>query len=125
MVFYYLPRKRQETQPAASDSLASLPDEILLEILKHADTDSITKFRLTCSTFAGAGNSALQARLKTLYIHSTIPSLRRAVAICEHPLLSRDIEELVLLDKSLQDHYDCIGYTHHLQDISAFLMSMV
>lgn len=79
MVYYYIPRKRN-VNPAPKHNgltITHLPDETLLEVLKHADTDTITKFRLTCSNFTAAGNSALQTSLKALYVHSTIPSLRR------------------------------------------------
>ena len=108
IVYHYTPRKRATIRQPTSNgpSLTDLPNELLLEILKHADTDTVTRFRLTCTSFTAAGNSELQRRLKTLYIHSTIPSLRRAVEICAHPLLSRDIEEVALLGKSLEDHSD-------------------
>lgn len=127
MVFYYIPRKRT-VKPALSHhglTITDLPDEMLLEILKHADTDTITKFRLTCSNFTAAGNSALQTRLKTLYIHSTIPSLRRAVEICGHPLLGMEIEEVALLGKSLQDHHEWSRSGYATDDEVFSILSMV
>ena len=97
MVFYVPPKR----QPEDRASITSLADETLLQILKDVSKNDILNLRLTCSNLVPACSTTLSKRLTTLYIHPWTNSLKRAVDICAHPVLGREIEEVILLGKVL------------------------
>lgn len=98
MVFYIPSPKRDDRGPGPA-SLASLPHELVLNVLETADTSDILNLRLIHSNLVGACNDILARRNTILYIHPTVTSLRQALHICAHPRFSRHIEEVVLLGR--------------------------
>lgn len=88
--------KRKHEAAALINDLA---DELLLQVMRHLDTPDILNLRVACKNAVGPSNSIIQARCKTIIVHPTTTSLRRLIAICAHPLLSKQVEQLVLLGK--------------------------
>ena len=101
MVFYVPPKRVQPArQPDEKASMRDLPDELLLGILNNTvSIADIINVRATCSSVVPACNEVLTDRLKVLYIHPSRASLRAAVNICDHPILSQEIRKVVLLGK--------------------------
>ena len=100
MVFYEA-RKRLPcpVTPKNKPHLTDFPDETLLQIVENVATEAILKLRLTCSTLVPVCTSAIQSRLKTLYIHPSTTSLKHALDICAHPVFGREIEKVVVLGR--------------------------
>lgn len=78
--------------------ITDLPDELLLQITSLLQMDDILKLRLTCTELAPAALTSVQSRMKIVYIHPSITSLRAVPDICAHPF-SKAIEEVILLGK--------------------------
>lgn len=87
-------RKVKSKQPSIIQKLA---DEILVEILKYSSMRDVLTTRLICRRLTAAGNTTLHDRLRVLYLHPSTKTLRQAVEICAHPVLSQSIKEVVLL----------------------------
>ncbi|KAK3703809.1 hypothetical protein LTR37_014255 [Vermiconidia calcicola] len=82
-------------------AMDSLAHETLLQIVKDVPTKDILSLRLTCRHVAPVCSTILQERVKTLYIHPSNASLKHALEICEHPIFSKYIEEVILLGKPM------------------------
>lgn len=100
MVFHNSKRRvRTNAKKETKSPFTALPDELLLDILKHADSSSdILRLRETCKTFLPACNTTIRTRLKTLYIHPASGSVKRAIRIC-HSDLGSEIEEICFVNK--------------------------
>lgn len=97
MVYYQPPKRDLQRRRNEVLTMIHLPDELILDCMDHLATLDVLHLRLTHSGLAPAGNTALQQRLKRLYIHPSDLSLLTAVKICAHPMFSQEIQEVVLL----------------------------
>ena len=98
MVFF-LTSKHQQNASNAGNRLntADLPVELVLQIMERLSISDLLKARLTCIAFSRAGAMYLATRLKCLYIHPSVSSLRAVPLICEHPVFGPAIEQVIFL----------------------------
>lgn len=121
MVFYLLPKHiRYHLNKRPDDgatTITDLPDELLLQILSDVDPLSVLRFRLSCAGAVRSCNSALQQRLKTIYIDPSMRSLQTALKICEHPMFNEEIEQVTLLGKPMWREIERVdpSYRRHLR----------
>ncbi|KAK5169835.1 uncharacterized protein LTR77_005813 [Saxophila tyrrhenica] len=87
--------KHQPLQP--KDLFSTLPEGIVLQIPEELPDNVIPSLRLVCSNAVPCCNTIIAKRSKTLYFHPSANSMQNVIAACEHPILSKDVEELVLL----------------------------
>ena len=83
-------------------SLAGLPDELLLNILQHADVTSVHRLRQTSQRFVRPCATAIKDKLKlmkVLYVHPSPTSVQHAITICQSGVSSQ-IEEICFVSKS-------------------------
>jgi len=95
-------QKKRSKAPLATDGMANLTDlpiELLFQVLGDLDNLSVLRLRLTCSAMRPSCDTALQQRLKTLYCHPSAKAMKHALSICNHPVFSQTIEEVVLMGK--------------------------
>lgn len=97
----FLASRKRATSTKGRTVFATLPDELLLEIVGNLETPAVLNLRSTHGDFVGACNEALATRCNTLYLHPSKTSLRQSVDICEHPFFSKSITELVVLGKTV------------------------
>jgi hypothetical protein len=92
-------------------SLAGLPNELLLNILQHADIPSVLRLRETSKRFVPVCNDAVKSKakeLKVIYVHPSPSSVKRAITICQLDL-SSEVEELCFVSKNFHFHNDQDG----------------
>jgi hypothetical protein len=95
-------RKRRapaKLQIPKTTSFKDLPDELLLDILNEtASISEVLRLRQVSNHFLPACRTAIRDRLKTLYIHPSPRSVKRAKVICNSDI-SSDIEEVCFVNK--------------------------
>ena len=102
MVFYVPPKRlRRHRGKEEKASITDLPDELLLQVQQYLDTQSVLNMRLCRSFMVPTCNTSIQERLKVLYIHPSTNALRTAIDICLHPIFGQEINEVVLLGRSM------------------------
>lgn len=104
MVFAVRPRKYQRRHgnpPTSKTSINDCPAELLLPIVEQLDTQSILNLKLACKHALPVCNTTIADRYKTLYLYPSKNALSMAMEICHHPIISRNIEQLVLLGKPM------------------------
>ncbi|KAL5327287.1 hypothetical protein ACEPPN_004981 [Leptodophora sp. 'Broadleaf-Isolate-01'] len=74
-----------------SINLTSLPSELLIKICKEIPRPDLKSFRLTCSTFTSI---AAQQLYYTIYLTTSLKSLRRFQLVSEHPILRKYVRVL-------------------------------
>jgi hypothetical protein len=87
--------------PGVEPSLPGLPDELLLNILQHADIPSVLRLRETSKRFVPFCTDAVRGKakeLKVIYVHPSPSSVKRAITICQLNL-SSEVEELCFVSK--------------------------
>jgi hypothetical protein len=98
--------------PSSSEpSLAGLPNELLLNILQHADIPSVLRLREASKRFVPVCNDAVKSKakeLKVIYVHPSLSSVKRAITICQLDL-SSEVEELCFVSKNFHFHNDQDG----------------
>ncbi|KAK4619638.1 hypothetical protein CLAFUW4_11123 [Fulvia fulva] len=99
MVHHKRPHRRLRQQQNAKQmaKMTDLPDELLLQVVEDLAPDDILKPRLTCKKVAPAANTAIQKRMKCLYIHLSTNSLRTFRDFCHHPLWASATTKVVFL----------------------------
>ncbi|TKA56343.1 hypothetical protein B0A55_13446 [Friedmanniomyces simplex] len=98
MVFQDLKRAPRPRLPHEKTNLLHLPAEIHLQILDSGlSVLDILRLRATHSDFTPLCTSTLAEQATRLYIHPSAVSMKRVQKICAHPLLARNVTEVVLL----------------------------
>ncbi len=93
-------------------SFTDLADETLLQVTRQLTTHDLLQLRLVCRHVVPSCNSVLAERCKTLHIYPSPTSLKHVLAICDHPVFSKHIEEVILLGKPMWSEIDkaYLGY---------------
>ena len=119
------PQNRQCAKiiPSSTESsLAGLPNELLLNILQHADIPSVLRLRETSKRFVPVCNDAVKSKakeLKVIYVHPSPSSVKRAITIC-HLDLSSEVEEVCFVSKNFHSRPDENGHIYPAAGPSAF-----
>jgi hypothetical protein len=89
-------------------SLAGLPDELLLNILQHADVQSTSRLRQTSKSFVPVCTGTIRDKvklMKVLYVHPCPTSVQRAITICQLDV-SSEVEEICFVSKNFRNDED-------------------
>jgi hypothetical protein len=119
------PQNRQCAKiiPSSTESsLAGLPNELLLNILQHADIPSVLRLRETSKRCVPVCNDAVKSKakeLKVIYVHPSPSSVKRAITIC-HLDLSSEVEEICFVSKNFHSRPDENGHIYPAGGPSAF-----
>jgi len=108
--------------PGAEPSLPGLPDELLLNILQHADIPSVLRLRETSKRFVPVCIDAVRGKakeLKVIYVHPSPSSVKRAITICQLDL-SSEVEELCFVSKNFHSRPNEYGIVVPAVGPSAF-----
>jgi hypothetical protein len=98
-------KNRHCAKPIPSGSepfLAGLPEELLLNILQHADVTSASRLLQTSKSFVPACTTAIRDKvklMKVLYVHPCPTSVQRAITICQL-VVSSEVEEICFVSKN-------------------------
>jgi hypothetical protein len=93
-------KKRHCAEP--EPSLAGLPEELLLNILQHADVQSTSRLRQTSKSFVPACTGAIRDKvklMKVLYVHPCPTSVQHAITIRQLDA-SSEVEEICFVSKN-------------------------
>ncbi|KAF2487955.1 hypothetical protein BDY17DRAFT_21620 [Neohortaea acidophila] len=102
MVFYARPKRRQPaTEHAKAATFTTLPDEVLLSVVENLEITSVLHLRLTCHSLVPVCATVMRQLLNRLYLHPSPKALANVAHICEHPVFSKYIEEVVVLGQPL------------------------
>jgi hypothetical protein len=77
--------------------METLPNELVTMISDLLDMKDILSARRVWKNFAAVGMAILQQDFTRLYIHPT--RLREVIGVCNHPDLSKNISEIVIVGK--------------------------
>jgi hypothetical protein len=105
MVFYNpskSQRRRRRDGDTSKTSITDLPDELLIAVSHDLSNLDILRLRVSHPILTPACTTIISERLTRLYVHPTPRSLQIALKVCEHPIFSQKIEELVFLGKVLE-----------------------
>jgi hypothetical protein len=86
-------------------SLAGLPEELLLNVLQHADVTSVSRLRQTRKSFVPACTTAIRDKvklMKVLYVHPCPTSVQRAISICQLDV-SSEVKEICFVGKNFRN----------------------